>query len=129
MSTASKTRTDAPDGLDTGAIRAAVATALAPGVAMPSRVSIDAGCRSLLQHLEDLMGEDYDVGRRPEARALYTAASDVLDKAHRPTAESSQFSAWQYTRNLAALVGAFLDLYTAQQAAQHVRPTHSGGQR
>jgi hypothetical protein len=73
--------------------------------------------RTLMTYLPELMA-DGEAGRRPQIANLCRAALDILDEKRRPTARTSHFAAWQHSRTLASLTGAFPGVYTDQTMAQ-----------
>ncbi|MDO0912681.1 hypothetical protein QQM39_18070 [Streptomyces sp. DT2A-34] len=97
------------------AVDESVATALAVGLAMPDRPVIDATTRDLVGHLRALMAEDLGFDGDPAVQALFREGYRVLDLTRRPTAESTQFGAYQYMREVGLLTRRFADVYRETQ--------------
>ncbi|MFJ3621729.1 hypothetical protein ACIPSH_26765 [Streptomyces iakyrus] len=107
---------ETPIALD--AVDESVETALAVGLAMPERSVIDATTRDLIGHLRVLMAEDLGFDVDPAVQALFREGYRVLDLTRRPSAESTQFSAYQYMREVGLLTRRFADVYRETQAKE-----------
>ncbi|WP_157847614.1 DUF6415 family natural product biosynthesis protein [Streptomyces violens] len=114
----SQIRLDARQEIDIDLINATIELALAPGVSMPSRDTIDGRTAELHKHLRHLMeAMDFRAKERPAVRALYRIAHGLLDLQKRPTAETTHYQAWDHMRNLATITAAFRDLYLKRTTA------------
>ncbi|MBB6421953.1 hypothetical protein [Streptomyces sp. AK010] len=107
---------ETPIALD--AVDESVETALAVGLAMPERSVIDATTRDLIGHLRVLMAEDLGFDVDPAVQALFREGYRVLDLTRRPSAESTQFSAYQYMREVGLLTRRFADVYRETQVKE-----------
>lgn len=96
-------------------INTAIELALAPGVALPSRSSIDAYTQQLNTHLRALMSVvDVRSEHRPDVRALSRVANQLIALENRPTVETPQYTAWDHIRNMATITAAYRDVYLKQ---------------
>ncbi|MFI5755542.1 hypothetical protein [Streptomyces sp. NPDC051569] len=107
-----------PSALDLAAMDETVRWAVAIRFAMPERSEIDEATRTLVGHTEELLGRDLGYDEDHLVREVYREAYGLLDLGRRPTGTATQFSAYEYLRELARVTLRLASAY---------RETHEGG--
>lgn len=103
--------------LDLEGISDSVDEALAITLCMPERADIDRLAGRLRGALNLFLTEDLTLATAPEAQQMCRTAHRLLQLSARPDAETPQFTAFEYVRDLARLTRHFVDLY------REMRPT------
>ncbi|WNI23852.1 hypothetical protein [Streptomyces sp. ITFR-16] len=98
--------------IDTEAVDDLVTHALAITLAMPERSEIDRTTRQLCRALNQLVAGDPELAPDPATRQMYRQAHRLLELNARPTAETPQFTAYTYMRDLSDLTRRFLVLHS-----------------
>ncbi|WP_432182484.1 hypothetical protein [Streptomyces sp. NBC_00063] len=98
--------------VDSAALRHLIGAALAPGVAMPERSTIDTRITELAEHVRQLLTTVKD--DTAPVRATCLAAFRLLHTARRPSPLTTHYLAWEYSRDTA---NALLILHADQVAA------------
>ncbi|MFC9462250.1 DUF6415 family natural product biosynthesis protein [Streptomyces sp. NPDC056983] len=110
--------------VDSAALRHLIGAALAPGVAMPERSTIDTRITELAEHVRQLLTTVKD--ETAPVRATCLAAFRLLHTARRPSPLTTHYLAWEYSRDLANTANALLILH-ADQVAAASRPNTGRG--
>ncbi|MEV6699294.1 hypothetical protein AB0M68_19290 [Streptomyces sp. NPDC051453] len=110
----------AQTSVDSAALRHLIGAALAPGVAMPERSTVDARITELAEHVRQLLATVKD--DTAPVRATCLAAFRLLYTARRPTSLTTHYLAWEHSRDLANTANALLILHADQVAAASRRP-------
>ncbi|MFB6679903.1 hypothetical protein ACFCWG_47505 [Streptomyces sp. NPDC056390] len=101
--------------VDSAALWHLIGAALAPGVAMPERSTVDARITELVEHVRQLLTTVKD--DTAPVRATCLAAFRLLYTARRPSPLTTHYLAWEYSRDLANTANALLILHADQVAA------------
>lgn len=97
--------------IDLEGISDSVDEALAITLCMPAREDIDRLAGRLRGALNLFLTEDPVFATAPEAQQMFRTAHRLLELNARPDAETPQFTAFEYVRDLARLTRYFVDLY------------------
>ncbi|WP_406382835.1 hypothetical protein [Streptomyces sp. NBC_01618] len=97
--------------IDVEAISDVVTKALAITLSMPDRQEIDLTATQLRGALNLFVTEELGFDEDPVVRQMYRDAYRLTELNARPTAETPQFVAFDYTRELGRLTRRFVSLY------------------
>ncbi|MFF0290202.1 hypothetical protein [Streptomyces sp. NPDC005262] len=97
--------------IDVEGISDVVTKALAITLAMPDRQEIDLTASQLRGSLNLFVAEDLGFDTEPTVRQMYRDAHRLLELNARPTADTPQFTAYEYMCELGRLTRRFVSLY------------------
>jgi hypothetical protein len=107
--------TDSP--LDADTIQKAIDVVTGARLDVPPRDVIDQHTDELANLARRLLREDYPAGREdsPAVRTVFRALYQLLGTPCRPTPDTSDYTAWMYSRNLANATHALLEVSTTTE--------------